>query len=93
MVASDVLAARQVKAMTRREVIVKAFAGELTWAQVAVLLGMTERHTRRLKARFEQFGVDGLQDMRGGRPRARRVSVETIAEVCRLKRDVYADFR
>lgn len=92
MVASDVMATRQVKAMTRREVVVKAFAGLITWAQAAVLLGMTERHTRRLKARFEQFGVDGLQDMRAGRPRARRVSVETIAEVCRLKREVYADF-
>ena len=78
--------------MTRREVIVKAFAGELTWVQAASLLGMTERHVRRLKARFEQFGVDGLMDQRAGRPRARRVKVATLQEVCRLKRDVYPDF-
>lgn len=78
--------------MTRREVVVKAFAGLISWVMAATLLGVTERHMRRIKARFEQFGVDGLLDLRGGRPRARRVSVQVIAELCRLKRDVYPDF-
>ena len=47
---------------------------------------------RRMKERYEQFGVDGLQDLRAGRLRARRVTAATIEEVCRLKRDVYPDF-
>jgi transposase len=92
MDAADARVAREAKAMTRREVIVKAFAGVLSWVMAASLLRVSERHMRRMKARFEQFGVDGLMDMRAGRHRARRVSVESIAEVCRLKRDVYPDF-
>jgi transposase len=92
MGAADTRVAREAKAMTRREIVVQAFAGVITWAVAATILGMTERHVRRIKARYEQYGVDGLQDQRGGRPRARRVSVETIQEVCRLKREVYADF-
>lgn len=89
---ADARVAREAKAMTRREVLVKAFAGLLTWAVAATVLGVSERHMRRIKERYERYGVDGLQDLRAGRPRARRVSVETIAEVCRLKRDVYPDF-
>lgn len=78
--------------MTRREVIVKALAGVITWAVAASVIGVSERHMRRMKERYEQYGVDGLQDLRAGRPRARRVSAATIEEVCRLKRDVYPDF-
>lgn len=92
MVAADARVAREAKAMTRREVVVKAFAGIITWTVAATILGVSERHVRRIKARYEQFGVDGLMDQRAGRPRARRVSAKTIEEVCRLKRDVYADF-
>jgi transposase len=78
--------------MTRREVIVKALAGVITWAVAASVIGGSERHMRRMKERYEQYGVHGLQDLRGGRPRARRVSAATIEEVCRLKRDAYRDF-
>lgn len=78
--------------MTRREVVVKALAGMISWAVAATIVGVSERHMRRIKERYEQYGVDGLMDQRGGRPRARRVSAQTIQEVCRLKRDVYGDF-
>jgi transposase len=83
--------AREAKAMTRREVVVKAMTGAITWVLAATLLGVTDRHMRRMRARFEQFGVDGLRDGRTGR-RQRRVSAETLREVCRLKREVYPDF-
>src|SRR5690606_15620701 len=84
--------ARKAKAMTRREIIVKAVAGELTWLQAAQILGVSPRHMRRIREKYEQFGVDGLEDARGGRPRRRRVSTRTIEKVCQLKRDVYPDF-
>jgi transposase len=84
--------AREAKAMTRREVVVKALAGLIPWTVAATILGVSARHVRRIKERYEQYGVDGLMDQRAGRPRARRVSAKTIQEVCRLKRDVYADF-
>lgn len=78
--------------MTRREIVVRAVAGSLTWSAAAGILGVSCRHMQRIKARYEQFGVDGLVDRRAGGTRRRRVSVATIAEVCRLKREVYADF-
>ena len=92
MVAAGAEVARKAKAMTRREVVVKAVAGVITWAVAASILGVSERHMRRIREKYDQYGVDGLTDLRAGRPRARRVSTKTIEEVCRLKRDVYADF-
>ena len=78
--------------MTRREIIVKALSGALTWTQAATLLGVTRRHMRRMRRRYEEYGVAGLMDQRGGRPRRGRVSAETIREACRLKKEKYPDF-
>ena len=92
MVAAAATVASEAKAMTRREVVVKAVAGLITWKVAATILGLSDRHMQRIRARYEQYGVAGLMDLRAGRPRARRVSTKTIEEVCRLKRDVYVDF-
>ena len=78
--------------MTRKEVIVKAIDGQLTWIQAAGILGMTPRHLRRLKQAWERRGYDGLQDQRGRTTRRRRIPVKTIAALCRLRRERYADF-
>ena len=78
--------------MTRNEVIVRAIAGELTWIQAAMICGITARHMRRLKERYEKYGYDGLVDGRSGRPRRKRIPMATIAKLCKLKREKYADF-
>jgi len=78
--------------MTRKEVIVRAIAGELTWIQAAQICGIKERQMRRLKQRYEEYGYDGLVDGRGGKPRRKRIALVTIAELCRLKRERYPDF-
>ena len=83
---------RKVKAMTRREVMVRAIAKESTWIQAAWICGITDRHMRRLKARYQARGYDGLVDQRGGRPRRKRIAVATIERLCALKREQYADF-
>src|SRR5437867_5720567 len=83
---------REAKAMTRKEVIVKAIEGRLTWLQAADILGMTARHMRRLKRLFERRGYDGLVDQRGLRPRRKRIPLRTIRALCRLRRERYADF-
>ncbi len=36
--------------------------------------------------------MSALMDQRGGRPRRKRIAVQTIREMCRLKREVYPDF-
>jgi transposase len=83
---------RKARAMTRRDVIVKAITGELTWIQAATICGITARHMRRLKESYQKHGYDGLVDHRGGRPRRKRIAMKTIEKLCKLKREKYADF-
>ena len=84
--------AREAKAVTRKEVIVRAIAKELTWIQAADICGITARQMRRLKRRYEQYGYDGLVDGRGGKTRRKRIPLATIAQLCQLRREKYADF-
>jgi transposase len=83
---------QEYKAMTRKEVIVRAIEGRLTWIAAADILGITPRHMRRLKVAYERHGYGGLVDQRGSRPRRRRIPVKTIKTLCRLRRERYADF-
>lgn len=83
---------RKARAMTRNEVIVKAIAGELSWIQAAQICGVSARQMRRLKRRWDQWGYDGLVDGRGGKPRRKRIALETIERLCRLKKEKYPDF-
>ena len=77
--------------MTRTEVILKANDGKLTWSQAAQICGVSERQMRRLRERYDEFGLEGLRDGRGRR-RRERVPLATVGELCRLKREVYPDF-
>ena len=83
---------REARAMTRREVITKAIAKQLTWIQAAAILGVTPRHQRRIRWGVEQWGLEAVMDRRGGRPRRKKIKAGTIELLCRLKRDVYPDF-
>ena|SRR2546425_753518 len=57
-------AAAQERAMKFQEVILQAMRGKLTWIQAADILGVSDRTMRRWRARFEEYGVEGLQDRR-----------------------------
>jgi transposase len=83
---------REARAMTRREVITKAIARQLSWVQAADIVGVTPRQMRRIRWRVEHYGLDAVMDQRGGRPRRKRIKAGTIELLCRLKRDVYPDF-
>lgn len=85
--------ARKAREMTRREIVLKAVAGLITWAVAATCLGVTERHMRRIRDKYERYGVDvAVRDGRAGGRRARRVPLATLEKVCELKREVYGDF-
>jgi transposase len=84
--------AREAKAMTRQEVILKAIAGKLSWIQAAEILGVTARHLRRLRQSFEEFGYNGLQDFRAGSPRRKRIPLKTIEKLMKLREEKYMDF-
>jgi hypothetical protein len=83
--------ARRVKAMTRKQVMMHAIAGKLTWIQVAEICRITARQLRRMKPHYEAHGHDGLVAGRGGKPRRTRIAVKTLEELCRSKRAQYAD--
>jgi hypothetical protein len=72
--------------MTRREVITKAIAKQLTWVQASEILGVGARHMRRLRRQLECWGMSAVMDQRGGRPRRKRIKAGTIELLCRLKR-------
>jgi hypothetical protein len=78
--------------MTRREVIMRAIAKEITWIQAAHICGITPRQMRRLKRTLEQRGFEAVVDHRGRIPRRRRIPVATLEQLCTLKRERYADF-
>ena len=78
--------------MTRREVITKAIARQLSWVQASEILAVSARHMRRLRRRVGCWGMSAVMDQRGGRPRRKRMKAGTIEFLCRLKRDIYPDF-
>src|SRR6201981_2562886 len=61
------------RTMKMQEVLLRAMARKITWFQAAEILGFTDRHVRRIRERYEEFGYDGLFDRRRGRPSPKRV--------------------
>jgi len=79
-------------AMKRQEIILRAYAGKLTWIEAAEVLGMSCRHLRRLRTAFEEHGFFGLFDGRLGKTSPRRTPVALLEEVLRLYQEQYHDF-
>jgi transposase len=66
--------------------------GEITQAEAAEMLGVSERTFRRWTERFEGEGEAGLHDRRLGRPSPKRAPVEEIGRMLGLFKEKYADF-
>jgi transposase len=66
--------------------------GRLSCIEAAEFLGMSERHFRRLRDRYEAEGAEGIIDRRRGRASGRRVSVDRIEWVLEQYRSRYFDF-
>ena len=54
-------------------------------------LGFTDRHLRRIRERYQEFGYDGLLDGRRSQPSAKRVPLATVEMVLGLYRERYFD--
>ena len=80
------------RAMKIQEVILRAVAKKITWAQAGEIIGLCERQMRRWKERYQEFGYDGLFDRRLGKPSPKRVPLATVEEILRLYQEQYADF-
>ena len=77
--------------MKVQEVILRALARKITWWQAAEILGISDRHMRRIHERYKEFGYDGLFDRRRGKPSPKRVSLATVEQVLKLYREKYFD--
>jgi transposase len=79
------------RAMKVQDVMLQAIAKQITWLQAAEILGISDRHMRRIRERYEQDGYNGLFDRRRGKPSRRRVPLATVEEVFALYREKYFD--
>src|SRR5258708_28688659 len=79
------------RAMKVQEVILRAMAKKIPWYQPAEIIGISDRHMRRWRERYEEFGYDGLFDRRRGRPSPKRVPLAVVEQVLGLYRDRYVD--
>ena len=80
------------RAMKVQEVILRAMSGEIHWIQAAEILGISDRHMRRIKRKYETHGYNGLYDRRKKLPSPKRVPLEIAQKVLRLYREQYFDF-
>lgn len=80
------------RAMQIKEVLLRAMNKEYSWLRAAEILGITPRGLRRLRQRWEQFGYQGLVDMRRGRPSPRLTPVAEIERILQLYRERYPGF-
>lgn len=66
--------------------------GKVTCEQAAEWLGVSERHFRRLRDRYESEGAEGIIDRRRGRASGRRVAVDKVEWVIEQFMTRYFDF-
>jgi transposase len=79
------------RAMKVQEVILQAMAKKITWYQAAEIIGISDRHMRRWRERYEEGGFRALFDRRRGKPSPKRVPVAVVERVLELYREKYFD--
>src|ERR1700729_4249272 len=80
------------RAMKVQEVILQAMAKKITWFQAAEIIGISDRHMRRWRERYEEGGFRGLFDRRRGKPSPKRVPMAGLERGLELYREKYFDF-
>ena len=79
------------RAMKIQEVLLRAMARKITWWQAAEILGFSDRHLRRIRERYQEFGYESMFDKRRGQPSPKRVPLGTVEQVLALYREKYFD--
>jgi hypothetical protein len=73
----------------RLEILQRVFQRELTVAQAAVVLGVSERQCFRIKARVQKVGAKGVIHGNRGRPSQRKIKEKTVKRIVALARGKY----
>jgi len=55
-------------AMKVQEIVLRAMDKRITWWQEAEIIGISDRHMRRCRDRYEEFGLRGPFDRRRAKP-------------------------
>src|SRR4030088_23782 len=79
------------RAMKVQDVMLQAMAKKITWWQAAEIIGISDRHMRRWRERYEEVGYDGLFDRPRGRPSPQRGPLAQAEQVLGLYRERYPD--
>ena len=75
--------------MKRREVILRAIAGTITWNQAADVLGISHLAMERLRQLYARRGYDGFWNRRFRGPRQKHVPLATVEQVLLLYQERY----
>ena len=84
-------AAEVERMMKLQDVLLKAMAKKMSWADAAEIIGVTPRTMRRWRERLEEHGYDGLRDRRRGKVSRRRVPLATVEKILALYQEKYHD--
>ena len=77
--------------MKLQDVLLKAMAKKISWADAAEIIGVSCRTMRRWRERLAEKGYSGLADRRKGKPSDKRVPLAQVEEVLRLYQETYYD--
>src|SRR5438093_695532 len=80
------------KEQARAQVLTVLLAGGCTTGEAATLLGLSERHVRRLKQAYAREGPAALAHGNRGRRPVHAVPESLRAQVVRLAAEAYADY-
>ncbi len=72
------------KQQRQAQILTRLGEGRLTPAQAAHLLGVSPRHLRRLRARFDELGIAALVHGNTGRAPKHKTDPETAARIVAL---------
>ncbi len=86
------LRAAMERAMKVQEVMLQAMAKKITWFQAAEIMGISDRHMRRWRERYQEGGFRGLFDRRRGKPSPKRVPMAVLERGLELYGEKYFDF-
>jgi transposase len=75
--------------MKLQDVLLKAMAKKISWADAAEIIGVSCRTMRRWRERLEEGGYSGLMDRRKGKPSGKRIPLKTVEQILALYRETY----
>lgn len=80
------------KEIDRVPVIKRLVSGKITAAKAAREIGLSARHTRRIKKRFSEEGAKGLIHKSRGRVSKKKISEKRIKRIMKIVKENYWDF-